>query len=119
MNDSAQAESGSLWRRLQALDVRVYSAVAGTTTPRFDESIRRLSTAANYSRLSLASAAVLAVVGGTRGRRAAVTGLASVVVTSATVNIGAKLMTRRPRPDRAGLGVVALRHVPMPTSTSV
>ena len=105
-------------RRAHDLDVRLYSAIAGTRTPWLDEPIRRLSTAANYSRLSMASAAVLALAGGARGRRAAVTGLAGVAVTSATVNLGTKLLTRRPRPDRATLGVVEPRHVPMPTSTS-
>ena len=40
----------------------------------------RLSHAADYSRLSLASAAVLAATGGRRGRRAAAMGLASVGV---------------------------------------
>lgn len=99
-------------------DAAAYRAVATTSTPHLDEPIRRISAAANYSRLSMAAATILAVGGGPRGRRAAVTGLASVAVASATVNLGAKLMTRRERPDRAGHGVVSGRHVPMPESTS-
>ena len=116
--DRAQAASHWLLRRAHDLDLRLYSTIAGTRTPWLDEPIRRLSTAANYSRLSMASAGVLAAAGGARGRRAAVTGIACVAVTSATVNLGTKVLTRRPRPDRATLGVAALRHVPMPTSTS-
>ena len=100
-----------------AVDVRVYQAVAGTSTPQLDEPLRALSGAANYSRLSMAAAGLLALTG-SRGRRAAVAGLASVAVTSATVNIVAKLATRRRRPARADLGVFEARHVPMPHSTS-
>ena len=100
-----------------ALDVRVYQAIADTSTPHLDEPLRVLSGAANYSRLSMASAGLLALTG-PRGRRAAVAGMASVAVTSATVNILAKLATRRRRPARADLGVLEARHVPMPESTS-
>ncbi len=103
---------------LHEWDVVAYCAVAATSTPLLDEPLRRLSSAANYSRLSMAAAAALAVTGGPRGRRAAVTGLVSVVVASAIVNIGAKLMTRRERPDREVYGVVERRQVEMPESTS-
>lgn len=109
---------GRLLARLHEWDVAAYRAIAGTSTPLLDEPLRRLSSAANYSRLSMAAAAALATVGGARGRRAAVTGLASVAIASATVNVGAKLLTRRARPDRAGHGVITDRHVPMPESTS-
>ena len=47
-------------------------AVAGTDTPWLDQPLRRLSSAANYSRLSMGAAAALAAMGGARGRRAAV-----------------------------------------------
>lgn len=46
------------------------------------------------------------------------TGVASIAVASALVNLGGKLLTRRERPDREGTGVPADRHVPMPTSAS-
>ncbi len=117
MSDDDGTTPGLL-ERLHSLDVAAYRAVATTSTPRLDEPLRRLSKAANYSRLSMAAAAALAVLGPDRGRRAAVTGLACVAVASATVNIGAKLMTRRERPDRESHGVVTGRHVPMPESTS-
>ena len=78
----------------------------------------RLSHAADYSRLSLASAAVLAATGGRRGRRAAAMGLASVAVTASVVNLGMKPLGRRRRPDRAAEQVPVARHVRMPSSTS-
>jgi membrane-associated phospholipid phosphatase len=80
--------------------------------------MRRISTAANYSRLSFAASGALAVLGGRRGRRAAVSGLASVSATSAVVNLLVKPVGRRRRPDRAGQSVPESRHVPMPDSRS-
>ena len=78
----------------------------------------RLSHAANYSRLSLASAALLAAAGGPTGRRAAVHGLAAVAVTSTVVNAAIKPLARRRRPDRLAGEVPVARHVRMPTSRS-
>src|SRR5690349_25099902 len=79
----------------------------------------RLATAADYSRLSLASAAVLAVTRGERGRRAAKLGLASIAVTATVVNVAVKPLARRRRPDREGAEVPVARHVPMPRSQSL
>ena len=111
------------WRRRAVaeagqLDFAVYSAVAQTSTPSLDRGLRRLSRAANYSRLSLACAALLSVAGGRRGRLAARLGLSSVAVTSAALNLGIKPLIRRTRPDRAATGVPGARHVKMPTSTA-
>ena len=78
----------------------------------------RLSNAANYSRLSLASAAALVLAGGPTGRRAATFGLASVGLTAAVVNIAVKPLSGRLRPDRAAEHVSPERHVRMPTSAS-
>ena len=50
-------------RELGAVDQAIYSAVAATPTPALDEPLRRLSNAANNSRLWLAIAARLAVTG--------------------------------------------------------
>lgn len=80
--------------------------------------MRRLSEAANHSRLWLAVAAVIAAVGGRDGRCAAGAGLAAVAVDSAVVNLGLKFAARRRRPDRAAARVPTGRHVPMPGSTS-
>ncbi|MCH9707889.1 MAG: phosphatase PAP2 family protein [Actinomycetia bacterium] len=105
-------------RELDELDKGIYAAVAESHTPLLDEPIRRLSNSANFSKLWMAAAAGLAGAGGARGRRAAVTGLAAIGVTSAVVNQGFKRLYPRVRPDRDGREVPEARHVKMPESTS-
>jgi membrane-associated phospholipid phosphatase len=105
-------------RELGALDRAVYGVVARTPTARLDDPVRRLSDAANGSRLWLGIAAVIALLGGGRGRRAALEGVVSIGVTSATVNLGVKPLRRRRRPDRPEPGPFEARHVKMPESTS-
>jgi undecaprenyl-diphosphatase len=100
------------------LDVAVYRAVAETPTPTLDRPLRRLSDAADRSRLWIGIAAAMAAAGGREGRRAAATGLAAVVLDSALVNIGFKFAARRARPDRDAAGVPDDRRVPMPHSAS-
>jgi membrane-associated phospholipid phosphatase len=100
------------------LDVATYLAIAETPTPALDGALRRLSSAADYSRLSLAASALLAIGGGARGRRAAKSGLASLGVTAAVVNLLMKPFLRRRRPDRAAALVPSARHVDMPHSRS-
>jgi VanZ family protein len=68
-------------RELGAVDRAVYEAVADTPTPELDGPVRRLSDAANYSRLWLGIAAVIAVLGGRRGRRAALESVLAIGVT--------------------------------------
>ncbi len=107
------------WRRdAQRLDAALYAAIARTPTPLLDRAMARLSHAADYSRLSLVSAAFLACSQGPRGRRAAADGLAAVAVTATLVNLGAKPLGRRRRPDREADRVPVARHVRMPASTS-
>ena len=60
----------------------------------------------------------LLATSGTRGRRSAVSGLASITVTSGVVNLVLKPSRRRRRPDRAAHQVPISRHVDMPRSTS-
>jgi len=105
-------------RELDAVDRAIYSAVASTPTPSLDEPLRRLSNAANNSRLWLAIAGGLAVAGGRSGRRAAVRGTLAIGATSALVNLAGKSVWSRQRPDRAGAGVPDQRNVRMPASTS-
>jgi undecaprenyl-diphosphatase len=102
----------------ERVDVALYAAIAQTPTPALDGAMARLSRMADYSRLSLVSAAVLAASGGRRGRRAATMGLASVGVAASVVNLGVKPFGRRRRPDRVAEQVPAARHVRMPSSTS-
>jgi undecaprenyl-diphosphatase len=100
------------------IDRALYAAVAETPTPRLDDAMRRLSTAANYSRLSIAAAAVLAATGGATGRRAARTGLTAVAATATVVNVVVKPLGRRRRPDRAHEDTMPARMVQMPGSRS-
>lgn len=102
----------------ERIDVALYAAIAQTPTPTLDSAMARLSHAANYSRLSLASAAILAATGGRRGRRAAANGLASVAVAASLINLAVKPLGHRRRPDRAAGQVPVARHVRMPSSTS-
>ncbi|HUP74634.1 MAG TPA: phosphatase PAP2 family protein [Acidimicrobiales bacterium] len=106
------------WQELNMLDAACYAAIAATPTPVLDRVFRRLSRAADHSKLWLGSAAALAVAGGPRGRRAAVNGVAAIAVSSAVVNLALKPLGNRRRPDRARHQVPLARHVPMPTSTS-
>jgi membrane-associated phospholipid phosphatase len=105
-------------RDAERIDVAVYAAIAATPTPTLDRAMSRLSRAADYSRLSLSSAAILAATRGPRGRRAAVSGLASLGVTATIVNVAVKPLSRRRRPDPAESEVPLARQVPMPTSRS-
>ena len=116
-NPARQRLAESL-RELGVVDRAVYAAVASASTPVLDVPVRRLSNAANNSRLWLGIAAGLAIAGGRRGRRAALTGTVAIGVTSALVNLGVKSLYARQRPDRAGAGVPDQRHVPMPSSSS-
>ena len=48
----------------ERVDIAIYAAVARTPTPALDGAMSRLSRAADYSRLSLTAAALLALTGG-------------------------------------------------------
>jgi hypothetical protein len=86
-------------REMGSIDRAVYDAVADTPSVHLDGAVRRLSTAADRSRLWIVIAAVVAVLGGDRGRRAAVDGLASIASTSAAVTLASS-----PSPGGAGPG---------------
>jgi undecaprenyl-diphosphatase len=107
------------WREeTDRLDVAAYAAIAATPTSAMDVGMRRLSGAANHSRLWIACAALFAAVGGERGRTAAVNGLASIALASAVVNLVLKPLGDRRRPDRSTYAVPLARQVTMPQSTS-
>ncbi len=113
---------GSGWaralREAGAVDRAVFDAVFRTPTAQLDGPVRRLSQAGNGSALWLGVAAAMALGGGTRGRRAAGEGVASVAVTAAVINLGVKAIVERRRPDRAGLHLEPARHLATPESTS-
>jgi undecaprenyl-diphosphatase len=100
----------------QRLDEAIYTAITQTPTPGLDRDMRRLTQAANLSRLWLGCSAILAATRGARGRRAAVVGLSSVAVASAAANLLIKPLGRRRRPDHSELPIE--RRAPMPASTS-
>ncbi|MDH6629671.1 membrane-associated phospholipid phosphatase [Streptomyces sp. LBL] len=106
-----------LMRDLAALDQALYEAVTVTRTPALDSALRRLSAAADHSKISFVTAGLLALFPG-RPRRAAVLGLAAVGVASTTANLLGKRLVRRPRPHRAEDSPFPGRHVPMPASAS-
>jgi membrane-associated phospholipid phosphatase len=100
------------------VDVAIYAAIAATPTPALDRALRRLSRAADHSKLSLVSAVVLALFGRSEGRRAAKLGLASVGATATLVNAVIKPLGMRRRPDRKSRDVLVARYVPVPSSSS-
>jgi membrane-associated phospholipid phosphatase len=108
---------GGILGELDQIDQAVYRAIAATPSPSLDVVLSRLSSAADHSKLWFAVAGALALTPG-RPRRAALVGVASIGVASATANLVGKGLLRRARPDRAGLNVPAGRKVTMPGSTS-
>jgi undecaprenyl-diphosphatase len=98
------------------LDDAVYEAITQTPTPSLDRGMRRLTRAANYSRLWIGCAAILGSTRGSSGREAAVRGLASVAVSSFVANLVLKPLTRRRRPDSSRL--LAARRARVPGSSS-
>ena len=61
---ASETEPAGWWGEVNRLDLAVYAAIAATPTPTLDRAFRRLSQAADYSKLWLASAALLAATGG-------------------------------------------------------
>jgi membrane-associated phospholipid phosphatase len=99
-----------------ALDHRVYDAVANTPTPTLDVPVTWLANASNYSRLSIVIAGALAASRGEEGRRTAVRGLLAVGATSIVANLIVKPMFDRRRPNRREEPGRVAR---MPTSSSL
>lgn len=110
--------SAGVMDELQTLDARLYEAVARASTPTIDSMLSGLSKAADKSVLWFGTAAVIALFGGRTGRRAAINGVASIALASATANLVGKQVTHRTRPDRDMHDIPADRWVPMPESTS-
>jgi YegS/Rv2252/BmrU family lipid kinase len=76
-----------LFRRLTRQERRV-----------IDHRLKQLSSSANRSVLWFAIAALLAIFGGHRSRRAALRGVVSIAITSTLVNLPLKYLARRDRP---------------------
>ena len=103
---------------LGALDRAVYQAVAATPTAHLDRPLRRLSRAADAGALWLVIAGGVAATRGAAGRRVASEAVTSLAVTAFTVNLGAKSIFRRRRPDRTGHDRAPARRVSTPSSSS-
>jgi membrane-associated phospholipid phosphatase len=108
---------GSLRRRLRGLDQLAFERVAGTRSSLLDDVLPRLSVAANYGRLWMGVAALLALSGRRDARRAAVRGMVSLGVASVAANIVAKELSQRARPHHGVVPVMRrLRRPPVTTS---
>ncbi|MGH3400242.1 MAG: phosphatase PAP2 family protein [Streptosporangiaceae bacterium] len=84
--------------RVGATDRKIMARISAIQSPALDESMPRLSQAANHSVLWLSIAATLALTGSKRARRAAVRGVASVAVASTVSNVIGKGLAGRARP---------------------
>jgi undecaprenyl-diphosphatase len=102
----------------KAVDTAVYGAIAASETPSLDLAMRGLSRAADQSKLWFATAAAMALLGGSGGRHAAWNGLVSLGIASGFANLVAKPLTTRRRPARKEAEELAHRHVQMPRSSS-
>lgn len=100
------------------LDRAIYASVSAVPTANVDDALRRLSLAADHSKLWFAVAGATATFGGRRGRQAAFDGVVAIGLTSLLVNQPLKRLLPRSRPDRELHGVITERHVPLPTSPS-
>ena len=107
--------ASGLLQRVDALDLALYKKAARADTPLLDAVLPRLTRSADHGLLWLGVAGVLAASGGDR-RRAAVRGLLSLGVASATANVPAKLSARRERPQLHPVPLV--RHLRRQPTTS-
>ena len=85
-------------RRLRQLDHRLMERLARPRSTTLDRSLVAITRAANYSRLWLGIAGVLALCGRQQGRRAAGRGIVALTIAAALANGPAKLLVRRRRP---------------------
>ncbi|MFF0740025.1 bifunctional phosphatase PAP2/diacylglycerol kinase family protein [Streptomyces sp. NPDC004111] len=118
----SQAPARAVGRRvadwLTARDHAVFHAVAARHWPGADRLLPRLSHSANHGLLWFGAAAGMAAFGGsTRARRAAVRGVASLALASATVNTVGKRSVRRTRPVLDAVPLIRqLKRQPVTTS---
>ncbi len=120
---TARTDRGSGFRgTVQRLDDDLYDAFSRPLPTPFGPALARFTNIADHSKISMAMAGILAGVGGARGRRTAVVGLASVAATSAVANLVVKPLARRRRPVRMVEHLAhpedTAHHVPMPASRS-
>ncbi|MDQ8702581.1 phosphatase PAP2 family protein [Streptomyces sp. LHD-70] len=116
MATSANRSVRSLRGLLRHADHTVFRQVAMRPWPAAEPVLPRLSRAANHGLLWGGAALGMWALGGARGRRAAVRGIASLALASATVNTLGKGAVRRTRPVLDAVPVI--RHLPHQPLTS-
>ncbi|WP_030562123.1 bifunctional phosphatase PAP2/diacylglycerol kinase family protein [Streptomyces aureocirculatus] len=116
MSDHSPGAPGALRRLLRTLDHTAFDKVATRSWPGAEPVLPRLSRSANHGLLWFGIAAGMWAVGGTRERRAAVRGAASLALASATVNTLGKRAVRRSRPALDTVPVI--RHLTRQPVTS-
>lgn len=84
---------------LGELDAEVFKAIAHSPSQLLDTTMPKLTRAADYSKLWLALAAVLAATGRSSAQRAAARGVVSLALTSLVTNQVVKRIRPRARPD--------------------
>jgi undecaprenyl-diphosphatase len=87
-------------RRIDAFDRRLFRLLTKREQALMDRGLKSVTTTANRSVLWLSIAGILAIVGGDRGRRAALRGVLAISLTSTLVNLPLKYLARRGRPER-------------------
>ena len=99
---------------LKRVDLWLMRRSVQTRSPRLNQTLVALTHAANYSRLWLLIAGLLAACAGRPGRRAAGRGILAVAIAAAVANGPAKLAARRRRPTAHSAPTL----IRMPRSTS-
>ncbi len=84
---------------LDDIDRRLFERLTQRERRLADATLKRLSNSANRSLLWMAIAGLIAILGGRRGRRAALRGIVSIAITSTLVNLPLKYLARRERPS--------------------
>ena len=100
-----------LLQRLHNIDTALFERIAGRETPALDRAMPALSDAASHSKIWIAVALVMSLVGGRKGRRTAVESVVAVGITSFLANLVAKSLFRRQRPTEE---VPEERRLPLP-----
>lgn len=84
--------------KIVTADAAIMARISAADSPLLDQVLPALGRAANYSRLWLGLAAGLAASESTWGRRAALRGVAGIVIASTVTNVAGKSLARRLRP---------------------
>ena len=111
-----KAALADLRSKITAADNAVMARVSAARSPALDRAMPALGRAANYSRLWIGIAAGLAASENKWGRRAALRGVASIAIASATTNVLGKQLAGRLRPTSEVPLARRLSRVPRSTS---